>query len=290
MTRSKDCSEQKGCSSILIHAPERTGDVYPQTQQGKNIPLQSTADDFLKVATNSESEGSTIQFTEEGCYGFGLWCNLLPTWVLNPVFYDTIRQRIIEGIDNDIFDTGVTEDQLDSLSPTTNPEDARTVLAHYVFALIIVDGVSIQDLDTYLSPATFRLKNDLLLFVRVRDGKEELVFSTYGTKERINQDSKAQGPLNTVQKIRESYLGAPILTEHYYHVENVQKGDKFVFRSRRGTFRFSKEKISTGGDNATVMNLNSLSLHVTEICSKSEKKCQKDKCQSTGIVYFLGDS
>lgn len=265
------------CKWFLVNLSENEEDVYPELKAGRNISLKNAAEDFAKV-----SQGS-IEFTKPGCYGFGLWCNILPQWVLNPVFYDAIRERIIEGINNDIFDTGVTESDLDALLPTKSFEDARTVLAHYVFALLNADGVSIQDLDKYLSPATFHLNNDLLLLVRERHGDEELIVSTFGTRQRVNQDSKTSGPLNTVEKVRKSYLGAPIVTERYYHVQDVQKGDKFIFRSLRGTFRFSKEKISTGAGEGK--NFNPFFLYITQLCGQQQKDCKQTS--SSSIVYFL---
>ena len=284
MTRTKHCSSQSGCNNILVNLPEKTQDVYPKLSAGDDIALKSATEDFVKVTNDS------MKFTKAGCYGFGLWCNILPQWVISPEFYDTIRERIVQGINKssgNIFRNGITESKLDNLSPTKVVEHARTVLAHYVFALLNDDGVATEDLDKYLGPSTFRINNDLLLLVRERQGEEALIVSTFGTRQRINQDPKASGPLNTVDKVRNSYLGAPIFTERYYHVQDVEKGDKFVYRSLNGTFRFSREKISTGRGTGT--NFNPVFLYITELQSE-EKKKQKDCCKdgsSSGIVYFL---
>lgn len=267
----------KGCNWILIKAQENAGDVYPPYPKGEKVPLQGGTEDFLHITCSN-----TIKFTKPGCYGFGLWTNILPQWTISPVAVDTIVNKVVNNID--CFT--INENELDQLDPITNHEHARTLLAHYVYVLIQKEHVDIEDLDKYLNPGMFNINNDLLLLVRERQGEETLIVSTLGTRMRVNLDPKASGPFTSVKKIKNAYLGAPIVTERYYHVQDVQKGDKFFYRSLNGTIRHAKEKISTGIGEGT--NFNPFFLYITQICSQQQQQKQSDcKKDSSGIIYFL---
>jgi hypothetical protein len=237
-----------GCDWILVKANESDSDLYPQLKEGQNIELSQASNHF--VTTLDQGDGHALHFLKDGCYGFGLWVNFLPSWTIDKSDLDKFKDEIDIG----------------NLDPVNNPDDARTVLANYVRKLLD-DGVDPSDLDDYISPGDFSIEDDLFMLVRIRDGEETLIVSTFGTRIRTNKDPKSAN-LHSVEDIKKSYLGAPIITERYYHVQEVKAGDKFVYRSRDGTIRLAKEEISTKGNNATVANFNPLFLYITNFTDK----------------------
>jgi hypothetical protein len=207
--------------------------------------------------------------------------------------YPRIRAKIVEGANSASFSFGdggvdlgtlpetVEDTGAGKIDPFTNEEDARTLIAHYVLVLLKKDKVPLQRLERYLTLNDVDVISDFVLFVRERDGKEDLINDVFGARKRINKDPKASNALHSVHDVKEAELGVIAVTERYYHVQDVKKGDVFSYRTREGTIRLAKEELPSrvvNGQEENRVNFRPVWKYITQL---------DDKEKASGVVYML---